>query len=137
MAGPSSIYGAGMLELGMSFSMEQLVIDNEIIGMCRFAKKGISVNDETIAYDAIKEIGAGGDFLGHVSTLMNVEMPSRATVMDRQMYGGWDRDGRRDTADLAHDVVATALANPPLHPVSDDVLKAIDAIIERKEKELN
>ena len=62
LAGPSSIYGAGMLELGMSFSMEQLVIDNDIIGMSRFAKKGIKADDETIAYDAIKEIGAGGDF---------------------------------------------------------------------------
>ncbi len=136
LAGPSSIYGAGMLELGMSFSMEQLVIDNDIIGMSRFAKKGIKVDDETIAYDAIKEIGAGGDFLGHVTTLMNVDMPSHTKILDRQMYGGWDRDGRRDTADIAHDVVAQALANPPLYPVSDDVLKAIDEIIARKEKEL-
>ena len=81
-------------------------------------------HDETIAYDAIKEIGAGGDFLGHVTTLMNVDMPSHTKILDRQMYGGWDRDGRRDTADIAHDVVAQALANPPLYPVSDDVLKA-------------
>ena len=38
-----------MLELGVTFSMEQLVIDNDIIGMSRFAKKGIKVDDETIA----------------------------------------------------------------------------------------
>ena len=125
-----------MLELGMSFSMEQLVIDNEIIGMTRFFKKGIGVSDETIGYDSIKEIGAGGDFLGHDTTLFNVDLPSHTEVLDRQMYGGWDRDGRRDTADIAHDIVEKALNNPPRFPVSDDVIKAIDAIIARKEKEL-
>ncbi len=116
--------------------MEQLVIDNEIIEMSRFAKKGIIVNDKMMAVDAIKEVGAGGDFLGHKTTLDNVGMPSHTTVLDRQMFGGWDRDGRPDTVDLAHKVVAQALANPPLNPVSDDVMKAIDAIIARKEKEL-
>lgn len=125
-----------MLELGMSFSMEQLVIDNDIIGMSRFAKKGIKVDDETISYDSIKEIGAGGDFLGHITTLANVDMPSHTKILDRQMYGGWDRDGRRDTADIAHDVVANAIANPPRFPVSQEVIDNIDAIIARKSKEL-
>lgn len=125
-----------MLELGMSFSMEQLVIDNDIIAMSRFAKKGIKVDDETIAYDAIKAVGAGGDFLGHETTLMNVGLPSHTEIIDRQMYGGWDKDGRKDTADIAHEVVAKALANPPLNPVTPEVEKALDEIIARKEKEL-
>ena len=33
----SNIYGAGMLEMGMSISLEQMVIDNDIIGMIRYA----------------------------------------------------------------------------------------------------
>ncbi len=35
LAGANTLYGAGMLELGMTFSMEQLVIDNDIIKMTK------------------------------------------------------------------------------------------------------
>ena len=126
-----------MLELGMSFSMEQLVIDNEIIGMTRFAKKnGLKVTDETLALDAIKEVGAGGDFLGHPTTLANVTLPSHTEILDRQMFGSWDRDGRKDTVDIAHEVVKNAISNPPRFPMPDETIKAIDAIIEKKAKEL-
>ena len=35
LAGASNIYGTGMLELGMSFSLEKLVADDCILGMVR------------------------------------------------------------------------------------------------------
>ena len=122
----------------MSFSLEQLVIDNEIIGMTRYAKlNGIKVNDETLALDAIDEVAAGGDFLGHPTTLANVELPSHTSILDRQMYGAWNADGRKSTEDLAHEVVETALKNPPRFPMPEEQIKAIDAIIERKAQELS
>ena len=43
-----------MLELGMTFSMEQMVIDNDIIRMERKVMEGVPVTDETLAVDAIK-----------------------------------------------------------------------------------
>ncbi len=39
LAGANTLYGAGMLELGMTFSMEQLVIDNDIIKMTKKASR--------------------------------------------------------------------------------------------------
>ena len=57
MCGASSVYGSGMLGLGMSFSMEQLVIDNDMIGMMRYAATGIDVNEQTLSLDAIREVG--------------------------------------------------------------------------------
>ena len=47
------IYGGGMLELGQTFSLEQQVIDNDIIMMERKFMEGIPVTDETLAVDAI------------------------------------------------------------------------------------
>ena len=49
IAGANSIYGSGMLELGQTFSMEQLVIDNDIIAMNFRAMEGIPVTDDTLA----------------------------------------------------------------------------------------
>ena len=65
MAGANTLYGSGMLELGMTFSLEQLVIDNDIITMIKKAMEGVEVNEETLAIDAIKYIGIGNDFIGH------------------------------------------------------------------------
>ena len=54
-----------MLELGQTFSMEQMVIDNDIIAMEQKAMEGIVVNDTTLAVDPIKEIGVGNEFIGN------------------------------------------------------------------------
>jgi trimethylamine--corrinoid protein Co-methyltransferase len=41
-----------MLELGMTFSMEQLVFDNDMISMTKKAMQGIPVSEETLAVEA-------------------------------------------------------------------------------------
>ena len=63
------IYGGGMLELGQTYSLEQQVIDNDIIMMERKFMEGIPVTEETLAVDAIKFIGIGNDFIAHPSTM--------------------------------------------------------------------
>jgi len=55
-----SIYGMGMLDSGMSMSLEQYVIDNEIVAAVRHSLKGIEVTDETIDLDTIMRVGPGG-----------------------------------------------------------------------------
>ena len=72
-----------MLELGVTFSMEQLVIDNDIISMIKKAMDGIPVNEYTLAVDAIKEVGVGNDFIGHETTMDNMDLPSDPLVINR------------------------------------------------------
>lgn len=122
------IYGSGMLELGQTFSMEQLVIDNDIIAMERRAMEGIPVNDETLAVDVIKEIGVGRDFIGHPTTMANIELASDPTVFNRDMLGDWRAQGSKACADVAHEIVVDVLKNhvvPPIDPAIDAKIKAI------------
>ena len=51
MAGVNLIYGLGMLDLGMTFSYEQLIIDNEIAGMVNRVLKGVRVTDDSLELD--------------------------------------------------------------------------------------
>ena len=55
------IYGLGMLESGITFDYGQLVLDCEFARMIKHTVQGIPVTDETLAVDAIKEIGPGRD----------------------------------------------------------------------------
>lgn len=118
-----------MLELGMSFCKEQLVIDNDIIGMMRYAKRGIEVSDITLAVDSIQEVGIGNNFLGIPETIANVDMPSRPVTFSRHMYDEWVAMGSKNDVDIAHERVVDILANHQCTPIEHRDL--VDAVIKK------
>ena len=122
------IYGGGMLELGQTFSLEQQVIDNDIIMMERKFMEGIPVTDETLAVDAIKFIGIGNDFIAHPSTMEQIDLASDPEIFDRTMLGEWRANGKKDAFDVAHEKVVDILANHIVTPVPDDVMAAWEKI---------
>jgi trimethylamine--corrinoid protein Co-methyltransferase len=70
LAGSNYIHhAAGVLESMLTIGYGQLVIDNEIIGMAMKMVKGIDVNVEKLAFDVIKEVGPGGNYLSSRHTL--------------------------------------------------------------------
>ena len=135
MAGANSIYGSGMLELGQTFSMEQLVIDNDIIAIERKAMEGVVVNDETLAVDVTKEIGVGKDFIGHPTTMANIDLASDPTVFNRDMIGDWRAAGSKSCVDVAHEIVVDVLKNHKVLPIPEDKLAKIKAIVEQADKD--
>lgn len=120
-----------MLELGQTFSMEQLVLDNEIIAMEKKVMEGIPVCRETLALEAIKEIGVGRDFLGHMSTMENIELTSDPQVFDRTMLGEWQSNGSTSAVERAHKIVEDVLANHVVKPIDADKLEAMEAIVKK------
>lgn len=134
-AGANTLYGSGMLELGVTFSMEQLVIDNDIITMVKKAMEGIEVNETTLAVDAIKEVGIGNDFIGHMSTMENMDLPSDPMCINRDMIGDWRAAGCKDLATAAHEIVVDVLANHVVEPIPDDVLEEMKKIVAKADAE--
>jgi trimethylamine--corrinoid protein Co-methyltransferase len=61
-------HSAGMLDSLMTVAYEQFVIDNDINGMATRVLEGITVNDDTLAFDVIREVGPGGMFLTQTHT---------------------------------------------------------------------
>lgn len=123
-----------MLELGQTFSMEQLVMDNEIISMNMKALRGLSVTDETLAVDAIKEIGAGRDFLGHPSTLEHLDDISNPTIFNRMMLNEWISYGSKSAIETAHEIVEDVVINHVVKPIEEDKLKAMKHVVEKADK---
>ena len=73
---------AGLMEFAMTVCYEKYVIDNEILGMVMRAVEGIKVNEDTLAFDLIKQVGPGGNFIAakHTRRFMRNEhyQPSRS-----------------------------------------------------------
>ena len=68
--GANVIYGAGMIEMGMTFDLAQLIIDSEIYKMVLHTINGFEVNEETLALDVIKEVKMG-EFVSQKHTTDN------------------------------------------------------------------
>ncbi|WNY25421.1 Glycine betaine methyltransferase [Methanolapillus millepedarum] len=123
-----------MLELGMTFSMEQLIIDNDIIQMVKKALEGIPVSEETLGVDQIKKVGIGNNFLALKKTRELVDLPSSPKLIDRMMFGDWATAGSKDIATRAHDVYVDVMKNHEVPAVDKDIYAAMKAIVDKADK---
>jgi trimethylamine---corrinoid protein Co-methyltransferase len=63
------VHAAGWLEGGLVASYEKFVLDLELLRMFEWIGRGIDVDDASLAFDALAELGPGGLFLAHEHTL--------------------------------------------------------------------
>lgn len=108
LAGTNCIRGPGMLEYATTQSLEKLVLDNEICGLCRRATRGMQVSDETLAIDTIKELAHTHEgFLSSTHTLewfqRDLYFPS--DLIDRLTRSAYIKAGAKDARARAHDRV--------------------------------
>lgn len=136
LAGANVIYGLGMLEMGITFDLAQLVLDNEIAGMILYSLNGIIVNDETLSVDVIRELGIGKDYMSHASTYKHMRSQSQVQLIDRRMREDWEAAGSMDIYKRAHARVLEILETYEPPPLPANVLNAIQSIVEEAEKEL-
>jgi trimethylamine--corrinoid protein Co-methyltransferase len=125
LAGANFIHhAAGMLEDMSTIAYEQFVMDNELLGMAMRAVRGIEVNDETLALDAIDRVGPGGHYLMDEHTLryMRTEHYYPSAIFDRQGREMWEEAGATDAWARAKEVARRILAEhqpEPLDPAVD------------------
>ena len=135
MAGANQIYGAGMIESGVTFDLGQLVMDNEIARMIKFAVAGIAVTDETMAVDDIAKVGASGDFLSLDATLKHMRELSQPEVLDRRVREDWEARGATDLATRARARALDLVESHQPMPLDPDVAEQVRGIIQAADRE--
>lgn len=136
ITGSNMIYGMGMLEMGMTMSYGQLLVDAEIVRMIRRIIQGIAVDASTLALDVITAVGPGGTYLNQRHTMQHMRKESsQAKLIDRKMYDHWTRDGAKDMAQRANEEALKILENHKPVPLPEEAAKEIRAIIEEAEYE--
>jgi trimethylamine--corrinoid protein Co-methyltransferase len=114
LAGTNFIHdAAGLMEFAMTVCYEKYVIDNEILGMVMRAVEGIRVDDETLAFDLIKEMGPGGNFVTakHTRRFMRKEH-YQPSLSNRESREEWEAEGKKATWENAAEMVRTILDSP-------------------------
>ena len=130
MSGGNCIrHSAGILDSAMTVAMEQFVISNEIIGIARRLLRGIEVSEEHIAYDVIKSVGPGGQYItaDHTVKYMRQELFSGNGVTNRESREIWETAGSSDARTTARRIAQQILAepeNPHIDPEMDEQIRA-------------
>jgi len=123
LGGVNSISGPGMLDFESSFSLEKLVVDNEICGIALRAVRGIEARDDFPAVPILEELLREKHLLiaDHTRKHLKAEHYFPGPVIDRANRSRWQAEGSRTLGERAHGEVERLVAawRPPALP--DDV----------------
>lgn len=128
LAGASLIYGAGMLESGMTCDLGQMIMDNEAIALIRHFVRGVRVDDESMAVDLIDRVGPGGEFVSSDHTLKHMRDASQPRLFHRDVRAAWEAIGSSDMATRARDEARRVASEHRAPALPDDVLAEIERI---------
>ncbi|MHB9033357.1 MAG: trimethylamine methyltransferase family protein, partial [Anaerolineae bacterium] len=137
MAGARIFTNAGLLAVDDIYSPEQAVIDYEIVQYARRVCQGFAFNDEVLAAAAIEEIGPGGNFLGHDTTLQQY----RAATWDPSLFTHsslhqWQGSGSPELAERARQMARERIARQD-YVLDADRRRELDRIYKRAERDIS
>ncbi len=128
LAGMTMSQSLGTLSWGQYGCQEMVVICDELVHMIKRILNGVTVNDDTLAVDVIRQVGQGGSFLQHDHTVRYFrEELFFPTLFRRQTIEQWRKSGGKMAHEVAHERVLEILAKAG--PV--ELPPGVDAEMER------
>ncbi len=124
------LHACGWLEGGLVSSYEKFVMDADQLGILHHMARGIAVDDNAQALDAIREVGPGGHYLGCAHTQANFKSAFwRSDLFDYKPFETWADEGSRDTMALAGERVTKMLADFVAPPLDDGIRQGLEDFV--------
>jgi len=136
LSGANLIHDVGFLEYGSTSSLEMITMADELVAMSRFFARGIPVNTQTLALDAIERVGTGGPgsiFLTDDHTFENfMEAQFLPGLLDRSRYDSWKEAGATDLYERCNREARRILEEHQPQAKANDVLDAIARVLRER-----
>ncbi len=138
-SGTNMVYhAAGWLEGGLIASPEKFVMDCEVLQMIQryFEEATFATTDDDLAFDAIKEVGAGGHYFGVQHTQDRYATAFYAPfVSDWRNYEAWQIDGAVWTPERAHRIYRQIIAEFEAPEMHGDHREALAVFVAKRKQE--
>lgn len=132
MAGSNLNHDVGYLDFGRTGSLEMIVVLDEIIDQVRRLQRGIPVNDETLAVDVIKTVGADGNFLTQMHTLNHLRSTQwQPKLISRAGYEKWQEAGSTSLLERGRQKLQQILAEHQPLPIAEAQAAQIQQRVDR------
>jgi len=126
-------HGAGWLEGGLVASFEKMILDAELLQNFAEILVPIRVDSETLALDAIREVGPGGHFFGASHTLARYRDAFYTPLLsDWRNYETWRESGAQTTDQRATLVFKKLLAEYEPPAIDPAIVEALDDFVARR-----
>ena len=130
------MHGAGWMEGGLHAGYEKVILDAELLQMVSAFLEPIVVDEDTLAIEAIREVGPGGHFFGVGHTQERFRTAFHHPILsDWRNFETWQEAGSPDAATKANRVWKDMLAAYEA-PAMDDARRAeLEAFVARRKAE--
>ncbi len=131
LSGINNISGPGMLDFESCFSLEKLVIDNEICGMTQRMLQGIEPKEDFPSLPHFEELVREGHLLisKHTRRYRREEIHLPGPVIDRANRSRWAEEGSKTLMERASVEVAERVAACPASRLADDIKRELTRLI--------
>ncbi|MBF0277504.1 MAG: trimethylamine methyltransferase family protein [SAR324 cluster bacterium] len=136
-AGVNMVYhAAGWLEGGLCASYEKFVMDCETLQQVISYMKPVSVTEDDIAFDAVKEVGPGGHFFACAHTQDRFENAFYSPFLsDWSNFENWQENGAVKTPERANKIWKRILAEFQPPPINEAIREELEAFVAKRKEE--
>jgi trimethylamine--corrinoid protein Co-methyltransferase len=136
LVGAKVFANAGLLSVDEIFSVQQLIIDYEIVQYCMRVARGDDFNEDLSALDTIREVGHNGTFLDHDTTVRDF----RKALWDPEVFihptlQQWTEQGSKGPVQIAKEIALKKIKEHT-YRVDKDKQVELNKIFERAKKDL-
>ena len=131
------VQSAGWLESGLVACPEKLVVDVEALRVLREQFTPMLVDEESLAFDAHKEVRHAGHFLGAEHTMTRFRSCFyRPLLSSTENFERWVSKGSRDSTTRAAEIWQATAAAYVAPPMGEAIRAELAAYVERRRTEL-
>jgi len=127
------MHGCGWMEGGLTASFEKMVMDADMISMVAAFLDPLTVDGDSLALEAVRDVGPGGHFFGTAHTQARYRTAFHAPmVSDWRNFETWAEAGSPDALTRANGLVKRLLAEYEAPAMDPAVREELDAFVDRR-----
>jgi len=131
-------HAAGWLGGGLTASFEKLIIDAEMLQMISAATKPFIVDEDSLAIEAIRDVGPGGHFFGTAHTMERYQTAFyRPMISNWDNYETWLESGSPNAETSAHETWKKLLQEYEQPPLDATIDAELQDYVARRKREIN
>lgn len=129
-------HAAGWLENGLVACFEKYVMDADQLTALAHMARGVDLSDQALDFDAIRQAGPGGHYLGSDHLADNAGGMWQSSLMDCRPFDQWRDTGSPETARLATDRLRYYLDSYRQPDLDPDTAAALAGFVARRKDEI-
>jgi trimethylamine--corrinoid protein Co-methyltransferase len=129
------LHAAGILGAYNAMSFEKFIIDEELCSQILESLKPVTITDESIDLDLIKEVGIGGNYLSHPKTYEQCRTAFYlSNLVNRRGFFEWREDDARHINDRATEILNERMSKYVKPDIDPQLEKDLLSYVQKRTK---